>query len=434
MAGNRNRAGTRLRVHARKRSGGGVGIQLTQVSGDNGAGVRGRATDPRAHTANPPAAPPRLVFSRPVSAVFRNPQLEARLRRGSLNGKRIGDYLLDLGIIAPEVLAAALAEQVKTGGLLGEILLGRGEIEATSLPLALAHQHDLPSFVPEYQATAALPRATAYGNRVAVLVGPAGGTNGRTTLVAATDLRSVARVSVGLGVAVAPRLVDSRTMDRLLADAYAEADGSAANAALRAAGRRQLRSLGLTGAAVSATAWRRRPASGVVISRVTVSGALDAPPEHSLLITLSQETAGSLARLHYDLGRIDYPRHRLQALAVYDPADRATRRALRVSALPTWVTGLAAPHNLARGRRALALYALRQARGETVTVAQAQTKLDARTPYIPTEGRGHIRERFLRQADSRPIRPKSASFNTAQLLEAFDWAGDAACASGQGPL
>lgn len=424
----KNRVGARRRGRS-GRGGGEAGIPLAKVTGTGGTVFHGRVDASKHTTSRAEERPPRLVFAQPVTAVVRNPLIEARLRGNAPNRKLIGEYLLDLGIIAPDALAGALAEQVKTGGLLGEILLAKGEIEATSLPLVLAHQHDLPSFVPEYQAAAVLPRSVAYGSRVAVLVGPAGGQNAPATLAAVTDVRSLPNVAIGLGVPLAPRLVDSRTMDRLLADAYAEVDGKATNAALRAARKRRLRSLGLVSCFVSLTAHHRRPVGSVVLSGVTRSGARAAPPEHSLLLILNHETVGSLSRLCYHLDQIDYPRHRLQALAVYDPADRATRRALREGALPDWVTVLAAPHNLARGRRSLTLYALRQARGATLTLAQARTRLDARVPHFPAEGRRPIRERFLRQADPRLFRSQPGSFSTARLLAAFDWTGDTACAS-----
>ncbi len=431
-------------------AGGNAGIRLARVTehdgldspGDSadsrgqGADFTGRSTDSRGQSADsgsrgvsPAAGSPRPEFTKPLTTVARNPQLETRLRGAPLSQRLIGEYLLDLGIIDTAVLEAALTEQIKTGGLLGEILLSRADIDAASLPLALAQQHDLPSFVPEYQAIAALPRATAYRKRVAVLAGPAGGRDDSMTLVAVTDLRSLNSASAGLDGPLAPRLVDSRTMDRLLADAYAEVDGLATNGALRAARRRRLGSLGLAGF----SARRRRTTGQVALSGVTASGALDVPPEHSLLMILSGESTSSLAHLHDDLAGIEYPRQRLQALAVYHPADRATRRALRERPLPHWVAVLAAPHNLSRGPRSLALYALRQARGETLTLAQTQSKLGPRALHRPAETREPVRERFLRRADPRLLRRQPSSFETAQLLAAFGWTADTACASRRNP-
>lgn len=57
-----------------------------------------------------------------------NPDL---LNQQGFNEKRLGERLLDLGVISQEQLEAALDEQRQGGGRLGEILAARGQISNT---------------------------------------------------------------------------------------------------------------------------------------------------------------------------------------------------------------------------------------------------------------------------------------------------------------
>ena len=142
--------------------------------------------------------------------------------------RRLGEHLVERGVLTHDALDDALAEQERSGGRLGDILLARGLVDRADLSLALAHQNDLPSLVGEHEAIPALPRAVAHELRAAVLAGPAGGmpAEGRL-LVAVTDLDVVPAVAARLGRSVEPRLTDERTMDLLLAEAYAHDDARA---------------------------------------------------------------------------------------------------------------------------------------------------------------------------------------------------------------
>jgi hypothetical protein len=369
--------------------------------------------------------------------------------------KRIGEHLLELGVLGEGEVRAALDEQHRTGGRLGDILLSLGLVDAPALSLALADQSGLPSFVPEYEAAPVLPRAIAYRERAAVLVGPSGRSGAAgAVLVAVTDLGSVPTLVAELGSSLAPRLTDPQTMDALLADAYAHADGREISRALQRWGTRRVERFGLAALLALATVaggvvllgppalfvaagaaslywlamalaagrrWRTAAAAGEG-SPAEVSALRDPETKsHSLLILLSRETPAALRRLRLELEQLDYPRHRLQGIAVLDPADRATRRSLRSQPLPPWITLLAAPQEAARGRRGLLLYGLRQARGELFTLIRTDAGVTAQTLYAPAGGRGSLARRFLRQADTRSLRRVQGHFRTAELLAAFGW-------------
>lgn len=371
--------------------------------------------------------------------------------------KRLGEHMAALGVIGNEELAAALNEQGRTGGRLGDILLSRGLLDPTALSLVLAHQNDLPSFVPEYEATPLLPRGVAYRQRAAVLVGPMGPTEmPAAQLVAVTDLASVPALSAALGSPIAPRLTDARTMDGLLADAYANLDASEVALAQKrwrllrvalvavvvalivGAGVGAVLELGpvaLVGAIALASVYYLliaaefiRAWAAPVCVRVLLmpDGSEPRPlvrPSCTVLIVLRHETPARLHRLRLDLAELDYPPHRLQGVAVFDSTDRRTRKALRSQPLPPWVTVFEAPDS-ARGRRGLALYGLRQARGELLTLVGSHRGVTVRVLERAAEVRGNLAWRFLREADARLRRPSHGHFGTAELLAAFGWLDD----------
>jgi hypothetical protein len=85
------------------------------------------------------------------------------------------------------------------------------------------------------------------------------------------------------------------------------------------------------------------------------------------------------------------------------------------------VTVLAAPQEAAHGRRGLLLYALRQARGELVSVVRPETTVTARTLDASATGRGSLTGRFLRQAGTLSFGAIGGHFRTAELASAFGW-------------
>jgi len=434
-------------------------------------GLRGA----RLATARPDVRQPLLAGGGPVAPVALDTTVEGGRRR-------LGEHLLALGALAEPQIEAALAEQRRTGGRLGNILVAGGTVDPAALRLALAEQSNLPTLVPEYEAVPLLPRECAYKHQAAVLAGPAGRVGAAAVLVAVTDMASVPAVAAVLGQPVEPRITDDRAMDALLADAYAQPDGREASAAVRH-GRHPVRivgiaALGLLALAAIATLALTKPlailpaVAGVTtlfwlaMTRLAARSTLartaprapqatgPAPaidrdlPSCTVLIPFSRETPTTLFRLRRALDELDYPRHRLQGIAVIDPADRLTRRWLRGHPLPSWVTPIVVPAEAGRTRGSTLLYGLRQARGELLTVARADGTLaadglrravasgvtaDPTMTDEPHRARRRLARRFLREATAtlpsllavaaggRAGRT-SACFRTAELQSAFGWA------------
>jgi hypothetical protein len=381
--------------------------------------------------------------------------------RSAAKPKRIGEHLLELGLLGEAEVRDALDEQERAGGRLGDILLSGGHVDRSGLSLALADQSELPSFVPEYEAAPVLPRRLAHQQRAAVLVGgpPERGEDAGAVLVAVTDLGSVPTLAAELDSRVAPRLTDPQTLDGLLADAYSHIDGRETAQTLHRWRKRRIEHVGfvvilallvlagsvglfgapalLVAAGASSIYWLVAARAGTGASRTSGLMSQDAMSQdtrepgaerreiqsgsHSLLILLKHEAPGTLRGLRLQLDQLDYPRHRLQGIAVFDSADRATRRSLRVQPLPSWVTVLTAPQEAAHGRRGLLLYGLRQARGELVTVVRSETTVTARTLDAAAAGRGSLTRRFLRQAGTLSFGRIGGHFRTAELVSAFGW-------------
>ena len=380
--------------------------------------------------------------------------------------RRLGEQLVERGVLTHDALDDALAEQERSGGRLGDILLARGLVDRSDLSLALAHQNDLPSLVGEHEAIPALPRAVAHELRAAVLAGPAGGmpAEGRL-LVAVTDLDVVPTVAGRLGRSVEPRLTDERTMDLLLAEAYAHDDGQGSRALLSrdrvAAAPEPLLLRALSAAAIglivagllTGTTWlfwlALVPAIGgtaAIAARLRARGdAMPAGeeadrdlPTHTVLIPLSRERPRTLSRLHLTLEGIDYPAHKLQGIAVVPSSDHVTRRRLRLHPLPAWVTVVEAPPSAARDRRGLLLFGLGLARGELLTAVRPGVPLVPdllrRAAADDLHGGTDLRRlaaRLLRQGEAptsaelaiggRDARGEAPHFRTSDLRAAFGW-------------
>lgn len=385
--------------------------------------------------------------------------------------QRLGAYLVESGAVTPEAVAGALEEQRRAGGRLGEILLGHGLVDASSLHVALAEQLGLPSLVPEHEAVAVLDRELAHRLRAAVLAGPSGRLGGTgPALVAITDVAVVPELREALGREIEPRLADERTLDALLAAAYAHEDGRDSLAALRQGRhRRRLRNVvssllalvvlaafaagaviapaaavatavggaSLYALALAVAAARRRPAPPRRPDMPAVGVEL---PVHSLLVPLSDTTPARLNGLSRALTALDYPAYRLDGVALVDQGDRATRQALRAEPLPSWVRVVAVPTAAAQRRDGLLLYGLRRARGELVTVvrpgsrlaADALRRVAADAACVEQRPADRLAARFLREAGRRwpaavasPVGRSTAHYRAAELHAAFGWRPEA---------
>jgi hypothetical protein len=169
----------------------------------------------------------------------------------------------------------------------------------------------------------------------------------------------------------------------------------------------------------------------------------------TVVIPLSGESPERLYALGRELEALDYPRHRLQGLAILDPADRGARRWLRRHPLPSWVSVRVAPQTVAHSREGLALYGLRQVRGEAVTLVGRLDALDpaaARAAAALRETRGgdpctgraaqRLAARWRRAAEPSPLaaavaavagRRTAPSFVCDHACEAFGWATAPEC-------
>lgn len=80
--------------------------------------------------------------------------------------KRLGELLVDNGLVTTEQLDLALADQKKNGGLLGEILVGWGYTTEESIVRALSSQYGF-AYIPssqyqvEDEVTALIPKEVA---------------------------------------------------------------------------------------------------------------------------------------------------------------------------------------------------------------------------------------------------------------------------------
>jgi len=129
-----------------------------------------------------------------------------------------------------------------------------------------------------------------------------------------------------------------------------------------------------------------------LVSLVLVTGlkfmalraVLDAPPDAgtpgdpaaplpvvSVLVALYHE-ADIAARLVQRLGRLDYPRDRLDALLAVEENDAATRQALDRSALPPWMRVIVVPDGVLKTKPRALNYALDFCRGSIVGVYDAE--------------------------------------------------------------
>src|SRR6478609_9065968 len=113
----------------------------------------------------------------------------ARTEHVDINGRRprIGELLQGAGMVGPEELAAALREQARSGGRLGEILAVSGIVPAATLTKALARQHQMDMLRPEDEPVALLTTREARMWRAVALSGTGNG-NGAVA-VAVADAR-----------------------------------------------------------------------------------------------------------------------------------------------------------------------------------------------------------------------------------------------------
>jgi hypothetical protein len=416
----------------------------------------------------------------PVPQAGQEPPTTPRPKR-----RRLGRRLVRHRVVTKRAVRDALAKQKRTGEPLGRILVDAGAITPATLLVELARQHDVAIVTPDDRGIALLPSGSAVEHSaVALAVGPRPVAPGALTAVGLVDLVHARAVSAVLGRAIEPRLTDIDTFTRLFTEAYgvkppkiapvaappapepasvpevAPAVEPSSNGASSANGTPVAVAPSLaTEHPAARRRWAGRRVPRPAVERPAVERATGetaeaevepALPTTTILVALHRATAILVAPLADALERLDYPRHRLQVMAVHDPADAVTQRTLRTVELPAWVSSLPPAPWAEAGPRGLLLRGLREASGELLTVVQSAGQLprgglravaqgeDPDRLLVSSEAEdglttGELANAYLHQADEMQrasiVGPRGTValplvvFRTAQLSAAFGWNG-----------
>lgn len=371
---------------------------------------------PRGSREAPPKGTVRAPSTAPAAPTA-PADVNASPRNGS--GPRLGDLLQQAAALRPADLEAALAEQRRSGGRLGEILVAYGIVPVETLTTVLARQLGVPALRSDDEPAGLLPADEARSWRAVALDGarqPAG-----TVAVALADPTPdvLGDIEARLGRRVEPRLCDEGTLDDLLNRVYAEIDADEVTRTLRtqapelsafrtspslpqsiAAGALafamvvgllsdpMLTATVLVGIAtayfVASTgfrfyaAWRgMRPGATIDPSDEELA-ALDARglPVYTILLPLYKEKPSTVRALFAALSRMDYPKHKLDGLLLIEADDDHTRRAIEEVGRPAWMRVLPLPPGTPRTKPRAMGIGLRYAKGSLLTVYDAEDKPD----------------------------------------------------------
>ena len=326
----------------------------------------------------------------------------------------IGELLVARGALGRADLARALDLQLREGGRLGDVLRAHGLVAPDALTDALAEQAGVAAMdtLPDPDAAARrlardLPAHLALRHR-AVPFARWGG----TTLIAtgapetATALRRALprRMTPARLVAVPPDLAEARVADahgpdlarraecraprtqscrdwqRSRAGAIVTAAGAALLTAAVLAPLATLQVVTLAGLAAMlanlglrlAALWAMRPRRGPVFRSVRADRPVPgAVPQVTVLVPLHDEPE-IVPDLIRRMARLDHPRSALELLLVVEEGDAATRDALAAADLPHWMRAVPVPDGRPRTKPRAMNYALAFGRGEIVAVYDAE--------------------------------------------------------------
>ena len=333
--------------------------------------------------------------------------------------RRLGDLLHEVGALSREDLAAALREQDWSGGRLGQILIVSGVVPAATLTEALARQHGIDTLRPTDEP---IPLLTAHEARTwrAVALGKANDGDSAVGVAVADPTEEVlAQLEARLAWSVRPRLCAEETLDELLHRVYADADADEVTRALREEApdlsayrttltRAQalpatclglLLTIGLladvrltatvlvgtaTALFVVGTGFRLYAALQGSRRGATIDppsdevAAMDprALPVYTILLPLYKEKPSTVRALFDALSQLDYPKHKLDALALIEAEDAHTRGAIETVGRPPWMRVLSLPPGIPRTKPRAMGIGLRHAKGTLVTVYDAEDKPD----------------------------------------------------------
>lgn len=345
----------------------------------------------------------------------------ARAGNVDINGgrPRIGELLQDAGVVGPEELAAALREQARSGGRLGEILAVSGIVPAATLTKALARQHQMDMLRPEDEPVALLTTREARMWRAVALSGAGNGDGAVAVAVADARDEVLAQLEARLECPVHPRLCDEQTLDELLHRLYAGVDADEVTRELReeaphlsayrtAFSRAQtlpatllcsVIAVGfLTDVRLAATALVGVATAFFVVGtgfRLYAAGlgshpgtTIDPPtgelaridqrrlPVYTILLPLYKEKPSTVRALFKALSELDYPKHKLDGLALIEADDDHTSAAIEAIGRPAWLRVLSLPPGVPRTKPRAMCIGLRHAKGSLVTVYDAEDKPD----------------------------------------------------------
>lgn len=249
--------------------------------------------------------------------------------------RRIGTILVDMGVLRQGQLQAALAEQRRSGGRIGAILIERQAITSEDLARGLALQKGM-DWVPgselraEAEALSLIDAATAraFG---ALPLGLSGGKL-RLAIADADTLPLLGDLESMTGHSVAPVLADPEALERAVDDAYRQQAATASQAAAEAGEAapivRLLESILTRAVRDRAADVHLEPYQGEFRIRMRVDGVLyeiDPPPAHLAPALISRVKV--LANL--DISETRMPQDgRIELVVDGSPVD------LRVSTVP----------------------------------------------------------------------------------------------------
>ena len=334
-------------------------------------------------------------------------------------GPRLGEVLRDAGALSVPDLVEGLREQARSGGRLGEILVASGTVPVEALTAALARQLGMDTLRSSDEPVALLTADDAQTWRAVALAGSANGRGEVAVAIADPTDEVVAKLEARLGRPVHARLCDEETLDELLNRVYADADAEDVTRALRetapelSAFRTRLSlaqalagfALGfllvvgvLTDLLLTATVlvafataffvtstgfrlWAARQGfrPGATIDPLpTELAAMDerALPIYTVLLPLYKEKAGTVRALFDALSRMDYPKHKLDAILLIEADDDQSRAAIEKVGRPAWMRVLPLPPGTPRTKPRAMGIGLRYAKGTLVAVYDAEDKPD----------------------------------------------------------
>ena len=337
--------------------------------------------------------------------------------------RRLGRYLLTDGLIGEHELALGLEEQARSGGRLGEVLLGRGLVSAPNLTTALAGRLGLPTLGAGENSVALLPRQRAQDWRAVALsdgrIGGFGEDEPIPIAFAHPDADTVEAVERHLWHPVEPKVTDEETLNALIAAAYAEqdvaevttvlADSRPHLSALRTKlSAPQLFALGLASLALIIglilipfftavvavslgtlfyvfytlyrvyVAWQGWRGDSTISPSVDDLWTLDEweLPIYTVLLPVYKEKLSTMRALLRALENLDYPKHKVDGLLLVEEDDDQTREAVQAVGKPAWLKVLPIPPGEPRTKPKAMIYALRYTRGELLTIFDAEDQPD----------------------------------------------------------